>query len=64
MLVPVGNLMLKMTWSEKMEFKVNENWIQIFLISIGGLLLLIMGLFPNIFREIFAPLIQFLPKII
>ncbi len=63
MLVPVVNLMLKMTKSEKMEFKVNENWIQIFLISVGGLLLVIMGLFPNIIREIFAPLIQFLPKI-
>jgi NADH:ubiquinone oxidoreductase subunit 2 (subunit N) len=64
MLVPVINLMIEMTKSETNEYKVKENWIQITLISVGGLLLIIMGLFPNIFREIFAPLIQYLPKII
>lgn len=63
MLVPIVKLLLKMTTSEKVEFKVNENWIQISLISIGGLLLIIMGLFPNLFREIFLPLLQYLPKI-
>ena len=64
MLVPVANLMLKMTRSEKKEFNVKENWIQIFIIGVGGLILIIMGMFPNIFREIFAPLLQYLPKII
>jgi formate hydrogenlyase subunit 3/multisubunit Na+/H+ antiporter MnhD subunit len=64
MLVPVVNLLIKMTRSEKAEFKINENWIQISLISVGGLLLILMGLFPNIIREIFEPLLQYLPKII
>jgi len=64
MLVPVVNLMIEMTKSETNEYNVKENWIQITLISVGGLLLIIMGLFPNIFREIFVPLIQYLPKII
>jgi NADH:ubiquinone oxidoreductase subunit 2 (subunit N) len=64
MLLPVVNLMMDMTRAEKKEFRVKENWIQISMISVGGLLLIIMGLFPNIFRDIFAPLIQYLPKII
>ena len=64
MLVPVVNLLIKMTRSEKAEFKINENWIQISLISVGGLLLILMGLFPNIIREIFEPFLQYLPKII
>ncbi len=63
MLVPIVKLLLKMTRSDKVEFKVNENWIQISLISIGGLLLIIMGLFPNLLREILLPLLQYLPKI-
>ncbi len=64
MLIPIVKLLLKMTRSEKNEFKVNENWLQILLISIGGILLVIMGLFPNLFREILLPLLQYLPKII
>jgi hypothetical protein len=64
MLVPVVNLFMKMTRSEKTEFRVKENWIQISLISVGGLILILMGLFPNTIREIFAPLLQYLPKII
>lgn len=64
MLVPVVNLMMDLTISEKKEFKVKENWIQISIITIGGLTLIIMGFFPTILREIFAPLIQYLPKII
>jgi len=64
MLIPIVKLLLKMTRSDRNEFKVNENWIQIVLISTGGILLIIMGLFPNLFREILLPLLQYLPKII
>ena len=63
MLVPIVKLLLQMTRSEKVEFKIKENWIQISLISIGAVLLFIMGLFPNLFREILLPLLQYLPKI-
>jgi len=63
MLVPIVKLLLKMTRSEKLEFKVSENWVQISLISIGVMLLFIMGLLPNLFREILLPLLQYLPKI-
>jgi len=64
MLVPVVNLMMDLTTSEMKGFKVKENWIQISIITIGGLTLIMMGFFPTILREIFAPLIQYLPKII
>lgn len=64
MIIPVLSLFQKMVRTDLSEIKVSENWLQILLISVGGFLLVVMGLFPNLLRLVLLPLLQYLPKII
>jgi formate hydrogenlyase subunit 3/multisubunit Na+/H+ antiporter MnhD subunit len=64
MVIPVISLLQRMTKFETTGMKITENWLQISLIIIGALFLVILGLFPNLYRMILLPLLQYLPKII
>ena len=60
-LFPLFRLIVKIFQSNVPLFQIRETWKQILLVSIGILLLLLIGIFPGGLQLIFSNLFQYLP---